>query len=183
MSEIKVRCPKCGKVLRLADNPNIDNAVFTCPVCHEKHRVGECQKIVDAPKTNIACEETQYGFASSSGGEETQIVGSVPKTNVGVLVDGYGSKYQLGIGLNTIGRKASTSDASVQICVDDRYMSRNHAIIEVKNVGGKTLHFFRNGANKNPSYVNGVLVGESDKIILNNNDRIKLGMTEVIFKM
>lgn len=180
MSEIKVRCPKCGKVLRLADNPNIDNAVFTCPVCHEKNRVGDCQRIVEQ---NIASEETQYGYAPSSGGEETQIVGSTPQMNVGSLVDGVGSTYQLRLGINTIGRKAASSNASVQINVDDRYMSRNHAVIEVKNVGGQTLHIFRNGANKNPSYINGTLVDATDQIILNNNDRIKLGMTEIRFKM
>ena len=30
MSEIKIKCPTCGKVLRLQDAPNIDAAFFTC---------------------------------------------------------------------------------------------------------------------------------------------------------
>lgn len=181
--EIKIKCPKCGKILRLADNPNIDNAVFTCPVCKEKHRVGECQRILDTPKPSIASEETQYGSAPSSGGDETQIVGapqSQPK--IGTLADNFGRSYPLAMGINTIGRKASTSTASVQINVEDRYMSRSHAIIEVKNAGGQTLHILRNGANKNPSCLNGTLVEANDLLILNHGDRIKLGMTELTFK-
>lgn len=181
--EIKIKCPKCGKILRLADSPTIDNAVFTCPVCNEKHRVGECQRIVDTPKPSFASEETQYGFVPSSGGEETQIVGASPsQPKIGTLADIFGRNYQLSTGINTIGRKASTSTATVQINVEDRYMSRSHAVIEVKNAGGQTLHILRNGANKNPSFFNGTLVGDNDQLILNNGDRIKLGMTELVFK-
>lgn len=184
MPEIKVKCPKCGKILRLADSPTINNATFTCPVCNEKHRVGECQRIVDTPKPSIAGEETQYGFTPSPvGGDETQIVGapqSLPK--IGRLADNFGRTYPLSMGVNTIGRKAATSTATVQINVEDRYMSRSHAIIEVKHAGTRTLHILRNGANKNPSYLNGTLIGEHDQLILNNGDRIKLGMTELTFK-
>ena len=43
MNEIKIKCPTCGKVLRLQDAPNINAAFFTCPVCEEKHVVGKCQ--------------------------------------------------------------------------------------------------------------------------------------------
>lgn len=42
MNEIKIKCPTCGKVLRLQDAPNINAASFTCPVCEEKHVVGKC---------------------------------------------------------------------------------------------------------------------------------------------
>lgn len=184
MKEIKIKCPKCGKVLRLEDNPNIDNAVFTCPVCKEKHKVGDCQRIVDTPKQNIVSEETQYSFnaPASSDDNETQYVGFAPQPQIGTLVDAVGNPYQLSLGINTIGRRATTSTATVQIAVDDRYMSRNHAIIEVKNAGGQILHILRNGANKNPSYHNGSLVGPSDQMILNNGDCIKFGMTELTFK-
>lgn len=185
MSEIKIKCPKCGKILRLLDSPTINNATFTCPVCKEKHKVGECLRIVDAPKQNIASEETQYGFtpSASASGDETQIVGaSQSQSKLGTLADNSGRAYPLAMGINTIGRKATTSTASVQINVEDRYMSRSHAIIEVKNAGGQTLHILRNGANKNPSYLNGTLVEANDQLILNNGDRIKLGMTELTFR-
>ena len=185
MNEIKIKCPTCGKVLRLQDAPNINAASFTCPVCKEKHIVGKCQRYAEQPKpTSPSSEETQYGPAQSSacGGDETR-VGSAPSTKIGVLADNTGRTYQLCIGINTIGRKAASSTASVQIVTDDRTMSRSHAIIEVSNAGGKTIHILRNGANKNPSYLNGTVIGPQDQLILNNGDRIRMGNTELTFKI
>lgn len=185
MSEIKIKCPTCGKVLRLQDTLNINAATFTCPVCNEKHTVGRCQRYVERSKlTSPSCEETQYGPTQSSAcGEDETRIGSVPDTEIGTLADNMGRTYQLCIGINTIGRKASTSTASVQIVTDDRTMSRSHAIIEVSDIGGEMIHILRNGANKNPSYLNGTVIGSQDQFILNNGDCIKMGTTELIFKI
>lgn len=198
MNEIKIKCPTCGKVLRLQDAPNINAASFTCPVCKEKHVVGKCQRYVEQPKPMVSSgDETRYGGASAQqGGDETRIgsqpqcggsdetrIGSASSHAVGVLVDNLGRTYQLRSGINTIGRKAASSPASVQIATDDRTMSRSHAVIEVSNAGGNTIHILRNGANKNPSYLNGSLIGQQDQLILNNGDRIKMGNTEVTFKI
>lgn len=198
MSEIKIKCPTCGKILRLQDSPTINTASFSCPVCKEKHVVGNCQRFVEQPKPQQAVgEETQYGPTAShmSGGEETQYAGSgystsgeetqiysAPQSNIGTLVDNLGRTYKLRLGINTIGRKASTSSATVQIDTTDRTMSRSHAVIEVRNASGQMLHILKNGANKNPSYHKGSLVGVSDQMILNNGDIVKFGSTELIFK-
>lgn len=176
MNEIKIKCPTCGKVLRLKDVPNINAAFFTCPVCKEKHIVGKCQRYVEQPKPIASSgDETQYGggFVQQSGGDETQIgpqpqygggdetrTASASCPTVGVLVDNMGSTYALRLGINTIGRSAASSTATIQIATNDRTMSRSHAVIEVSNAGGKTIHILRNGANKNPSYMNGVLIGQ-----------------------
>ncbi|WP_288592019.1 FHA domain-containing protein [uncultured Prevotella sp.] len=198
MSEIKIKCPTCGKVLRLQDAPNINAASFTCPVCEEKHVVGKCQRYVEQPKPMVSSgDETRYGGASArQGDDETRIgsqpqcggsdetrIGSVSSPAVGVLMDNMGRTYQLRLGINTIGRKAASSPASVQIATDDRTMSRSHAVIEVSHAGGKTIHILRNGANKNPSFLNGSLIGQQDQLILNNGDRIKMGNTEMTFKI
>lgn len=199
MSEIKIKCPTCGKVLRLQDMPDINAASFTCPVCKEKHIVGKCQRYVEQPKP-IASQgdETRYGSspAQQSGGDETRIdsqqrqgggdetrINSESQLSLGVIVDCMGRTYHLCSGINIIGRKAGSSAASVQIATDDRIMSRSHAIIEVYNAGGKTIHILRNGSNKNPSYLNGSLIGQNDQLILNNGDRIKMGNTELTFKI
>ncbi len=185
MNEIKIKCPTCGKILRLQDASNINAASFTCPVCKEKHVVGKCQRYVEQPNPAASsCEETQYCSAppSQNSAEETHI-GLAPSVKIGTLTDVMGRTYQLYIGINTVGRKAGSSTASVQIVTDDRTMSRSHAIIEVSNAGGKTVHILRNGANKNPSYLNGSLIGQQDQLILNNGDRIKMGNTELTFKI
>lgn len=198
MNEIKIKCPTCGKVLRLQDAPNINAASFTCPVCEEKHVVGKCQRYVEQPKPMVSSgDETRYGGASAQqGGDETRIgsqpqcggsdetrIGSASSPAVGVLVDNLGRTYQLRSGINAIGRKAASSPASVQIATDDRTMSRSHTVIEVSHAGGKTIHILRNGANKNPSFLNGSLIGQHDQLILNNGDRIKMGNTEMTFKI
>lgn len=198
MNEIKIKCPTCGKVLRLQDAPNINAASFTCPVCEEKHVVGKCQRYVEQPKPMVSSgDETRYGGASArQGGDETRIgsqpqcggsdetrIGSASSSAVGVLMDNMGRTYQLRLGINTIGRKAASSPASVQIATDDRTMSRSHAVIDVSHAGGKTIHILRNGANKNPSFLNGSLIGQQDQLILNNGDRIKMGNTEMTFKI
>lgn len=198
MNEIKIKCPTCGKVLRLQDAPNINAASFTCPVCEEKHVVGKCQRYVEQPKPMVSSgDETRYGGASARQGDDETRIGSQPQCGgsdetrigsasspaVGVLVDNLGRTYQLRSGINTIGRKAASSPASVQIATDDRTMSRSHAVIDVSHAGGKTIHILRNGANKNPSYLNGSLIGQQDQLILNNGDRIKMGNTEMTFKI
>lgn len=191
MSEIKIKCPTCGKVLRLADKPNINQASFTCPVCKDKHVVGKCQRIMNTP----LAEETQYSTPQSTGyssGEETQIGGYSQRSDetqigfapqgAGCLVDTFGRSYPLRPGVNTIGRRAQTSTATIQIQTDDHYMSRNHAIIEVRQVGGKTICLLKNWNNKNSSYLNGTLVASGDQLVLNNGDRMRFGKTELTFK-
>ena len=197
MNEIKIKCPTCGKILRLLDSPTINTASFTCPVCKEKHVVGNCQRFVEQPKPQQPVgEETQYGPTASrmSSGDETQYAGggystigeetqiySAPQSNIGSLIDNLGRIYKLRLGINTIGRRASTSSATVQIDTADRTMSRSHAVIEVRNAGGQMVHILKNRANKNPSYHKGSLVGPSDQMILNNGDKVKFGSTELTF--
>lgn len=194
MDELKIKCPSCGKIIGIANKPGIENASFTCPVCKERHKVGECPKVIMKPISKDDSEKTQYGIDqhTSSDTEKTRYSASDFRSNdthtkselkIGVLVDNFGNVYQLYNGINSIGRKASSSPASVQIAVEDRYMSRNHAIIEVRNSGGNILHIMKNGANKNPSYVNGKLIESFDQVILNHGDKIKLGYTELTFKL
>lgn len=182
--EIRIKCPTCGKILRLQDEQNINVKTFTCPVCKERHVIGNCKRIVEQPKPQAPVgEETQYGGlgANNQDVEETRIE-LTPETKAGGLVDNFGRKYQLQMGINTIGRKANSSTATVQIDTQDRTMSRSHAIVDVRNAGGQIVHILKNGANKNPSYLNGSVLGPNDQMVLNNGNRIKFGDTELIFK-
>lgn len=199
MSEITIKCPTCGKILRLHDSPTINTASFTCPVCKEKHIVRNCQRVVKSqPKQSAISEETQYGYSQPTrnseetqygpalshmgGGEETQIA-SAP-VQIGNLIDNdNGTRYQLQLGANIVGRKAATSPATIQIVDNSGYMSRNHASIEVRNAGGKLLHIFKNTKNQNSSYINDVLVQNGDQLILNDGDRLKLGEKKLTFKL
>ncbi len=192
MSEISIKCPTCGKILKVQGGNNINNLSFTCPVCQEKHKVGDCKRVVKQQR--IASEETDYGEApspagrnvkeagygsvssSSNGGEETNAI------CIGYLVDEFGNRYQLRLGLNTIGRKAMSSTASVQVVDYEGFMSRNHASIEVRNSNGRMLYILKDTENTNPSYVNGSMVTKGDRMILNDGDKLKFGLKILTFK-
>lgn len=178
MSEIRIKCPTCGKVLRLNDVPEIAAATFICPNCGQKHVVGDCQRYGPTPLPDV--DGTRYDAALA--GVEGAAVGTLSPAEVGRLVDACGAEYGLCVGLNTIGRKASTSEAEVQIATNDRTMSRNHAVIEVRSVGAGVQHILSNGKNKNPSYLNGMLIGAGDRLVLSNGDSIKMGETVLTFK-
>lgn len=190
MAEIRIKCPTCGKILRVADAPNINQSSFVCPICKERHIVGKCVHIEASPQPRSG-EDTYIGGSPSNTGVDETRIGGIDETQIGHapqhqaighLTDLNGKNYQLRIGINSIGRKASTSTATVQIDTADRYMSRNHAIIEVRQVGGQIVHILKNDANKNPSYVNDTIMGANDQLILNDGSRLTFGKTQLVFK-
>ncbi len=86
MNEIKIKCPTCGKALRLAETPNVDAVSFTCPVCKERHVVGDCQRYNPAPQPSASGgDETRYGGAPSlrQTGDETRIGATLYKLLAG----------------------------------------------------------------------------------------------------
>lgn len=86
-------------------------------------------------------------------------------------------RYPLAIGRNTIGRRSSTPQATVQIETNgNNTMSRFHAVIETVRMADMSIRaIISNGSNKNPTFVSGVLLNGSDKLILKNGAEIKMG--------
>lgn len=198
--------------LKVADGIDVQNKKFVCPSCKERHFFRDCLNLMKTPNpvgkkqdgsNTEAGEKTRYG-SNAEAGEKTQYSGGAntdektkvkdeektkvaeepKKVVIGCLLDSNGKPYNLAEGNNTIGRKASQCNSSVKIETEDRYMSRNsHAVIDVSVNGQKVVHVIKNGANKNPSYVNDVLIGAADELVLNNGDVIKLGETKLTFKI
>ena len=90
-------------------------------------------------------------------------------------------EYSLHKGQNTIGRKAKTGHAEVQIS-DDRYMSRQHAVITIKEGGSGLEHHLQPTNPKNPIKVNGRLLQNADIVVLQWGDRLTFGHTELVFE-
>lgn len=127
--------------------------------------------------------ETRYVGHSSSPfqSDETILAGKKEEVTPGYLLYG-GQKYPLGFGNNVIGRKATTSQATVQIATDDRYMSRQHLAIQVCKVSTDNVRVVvSNYHNKNASYVNGQLLNEGDQLVLTEGSIIKMGNTTVVY--
>lgn len=125
--------------------------------------------------------QTQHMNAGMSSGT---IIGTSQPEATGRLTDDNGITYPLQSGVNTIGRKDACSYASTQISTDDRYMSRNHAVIEVSGYGPGLMCVLRFGDNSQvPIVHNDIPLAPGQSARLTNGDRITLGHTKLTFWM
>lgn len=124
--------------------------------------------------------ETQLGGGYNGGGDTLLSSKQVAPKQAYLVVDG--RKYPLAFGTNIVGRKAETSQATVQIDTSDRYMSRRHAkIVVTRLTGGKLKAVISNDLNKNISTIDGEDILQNDAIVLQNGDRIVMGKTTVTY--
>ena len=135
--------------------------------------------LVNTPSGESA---TVLGGAGSGQLGETQYVPK-PSRQKQCFLFLNGRRYPLSAGRNVVGRKASSSDAQVQIETSDLYMSRRHICIEVIRLAdGSSKVLVSNDKNKNSTYVNGSLLNVGDRVVLTNGTQIKMGDTIVTYK-
>lgn len=92
--------------------------------------------------------------------------------------------YLLPIGRNIVGRSGETSEATIQIESEDRYMSRQHCCIDVKmGSDGQVTAVLSNYQNKNVMKVNGHQIQKGTSIQLSDGNTITMGHTNVKFKL
>lgn len=200
METKRIKCPSCGVLLDVRNSQNEAVKMITCPQCKAQLKVMFSQQHAATPQSFGETEyvgnsngETQYvnrdngetryvGHSSSpSQSDETILAGKKEEVTPGYLLYG-GQKYPLGFGNNVIGRKATTSQATVQIATNDRYMSRQHLAIQVCKVSTDNVRVVvSNYHNKNASYVNGELLNEGDQLVLTEGSIIKMGNTTVVY--
>lgn len=181
MTAIKIKCPNCGKVLIVQDDPSNASKNVVCPACREKNPFSSFKKVIPAPvedKTELA----------GSGNEDKTVLKHCLKTmSMGFLLDENSRrKYPLEEGFNLIGRqpKQSVALASVAIVTDDAGLSRKHLKIEVsKGMDGTVRHWASNAENKNPTSINGKRLEAGDKVVLHDGDTISSSLTVLSFHL
>ena len=90
--------------------------------------------------------------------------------------------FKLALGMNMVGRKSETSQATLQLPTDDRYMSRVNARIDVSRTVSGSWHVTISSVNeRNLVKVNGRTVSMTDKLVLMNGQVITLGHSDVYF--
>lgn len=168
MAKLKITCPNCRSLLSIEETPGIGDKMLSCPICRFRAKVSvfQQQALGKARPNDDDEEPTQINF------------GTMDRT-IGSLFHG-AEEYSLHKGPNTIGRKAKTGHAEVQIS-DDRYMSRQHAVITIKEGGSGLEHHLQPTNPKNPIKVNGKLLQNADVVILQWGDRLTFGHTEIVF--
>ena len=190
MMKKSVVCPNCGVILEVVNSKNEAVKQIFCPNCKI-----DLQVKFDSLSKQPLNAHTYYAPKSPSVGNmgETQlsrrkvgttILASAPSKNVSAKLVFKGVDYPLQTGRNVIGRKATTSQASIQIATVDRYMSRQHAVIHLSTLPDGTLKAtFQNYQNKNDTTVDGQPVETGDEIRLVDGNSITMGNTSIIFKI
>jgi len=183
---VKIKCPGCGSILPVRNQPDLEKKSVTCPVCKKKSRIADCQKIKEQKEDDA----TQYRFDSKNNDEEERTTLNREYTvPLGRLVNMQtGSVHRLSLGKNTIGRKVAEPLPSVTIAIEETQtknsMSREHAVIEVTRLAnGSYRHFLSNWNNKNATSVNGRPLVEADRIVLSGEEIIKMGQVSVRFEI
>lgn len=174
MGKLKLVCPNCRSLLEIDDAPGISDKMLTCPICRFRAKVAVYQQQgmgKSRPVSNDEEEPTQVNF------------GMMDRT-IGSLF--YGRKeFSLHKGENTIGRKAQSGRAEVQICDEygevDKYMSRQHAIINICEGASGLEHRLKPTNPKNPIKINGSLLTNDDIVILQWGDELTFGHTPLKF--
>ncbi len=125
---IRISCPKCGSVLKVKNIPGLEKKIITCPVSKSTHLFSQYKRMVTEQE-----DCTIYpGFEKGNHESKKESTDDDLQAMMGRLcvVNEY-SIFPLKWGKNIVGRKASTSMATIQIPCKEMGMSREHLIIEV----------------------------------------------------
>lgn len=183
-----IKCPHCGVVLGVK-NPNNEAAKqIRCPNCRKILQVKflDQEEVLEAPTFYGPNAGGIEGATHYEGGVDgrTRLANSSPKewSNVKLVLDG--KDYPLVEGVNIIGRRGNSSEATVQLDTSDRYLSRQHCKIIVTQLpDGTKKVVLSNYKNKNRTTINNQLIEEGDEIRLADGYTITMGHTIVTFKL
>ena len=129
-----------------------------CPQCGEELQVDSVQGLEEKKAPCPSCHRS------------SPIKDYYPKYSL--KVDG--KNYQLHFGQQWVGRKCDGNDAAVQIPDETRFMSRKHAVIELRcAANGVECTFEEHG--KNPTAKEGIELIQDDIVYLAINDCLTMG--------
>ena len=181
---INIKCPYCSAMLKVQNQPGLENAYITCPVCGRKSSFRDFKKM-NVPTGDEDETITSKGKKTASCDNEDETVKNTGGLQaIGSLLMPNGRSEQLHIGVNTIGRESHSTLAEITFpdTHNSKKSSRNHSKIEViRQSNGACKHVLYNWQNRNPTYVNGDVVEQGDRIILHNGDTIRFADVSVRF--
>lgn len=192
------KCPGCGKafVFTILYPETVFKQDYKCRQCNTVATIGEFVNAANGmpatpppvPTPEKSDLDTEVAILPPVPKQKTKIDYDEGKTiiatpKLAVLVDEEGNEYKLQEGRNTIGRKADSSTATIQIPTKDRSMSRNHiAITAVLKPSGGYKYTICNTENKFGTYINDSELEKGRYISLLNGDKIRLSRTVLTFK-
>jgi hypothetical protein len=185
-----IKCPKCTFQGLVVDFKEVPIRVVWCPECNTNLKV-----IVKEEKYDIMCPKCQHKTdVDSYLNKPREQMQPDDEPGTGPAVDLLSQKQLfkpcilalekgncdtkkiiLKKGLNTIGRKASTSQSTIQLSGDE-FISKNHAAIEVVMKKDYTFeHRLSDRNSTNGTYHNDMLLEPNDINILMPGDTVGFG--------
>jgi len=155
-----------------------------CPVCHAKTEVANP---TNEPSILVTCSnpECQAKMRVTFDTGETQLASPKSKKNALGSLMCLHQEYPLRLGTNTVGRKSPTSDADIQIDVNDHTMSRVHLTLEAVQLQNGRIKVIAGDARPKAQAREKPLIYEDeplfyeDRVVLANGDVMVLGKTKV----
>ncbi len=182
-------------MLKLPETPGIETKNVKCPVCNNTNAFTDFRPVVDnptAPKQRPRVPDFGNKPAANADETATKLIdnttykgGKKGSGTLGSLRSG-GMVFPLQIGKNIIGRQSSASQATIPLpCPDNKRMSRQHLLIEVKSNPDGSLNHVASlyKQQTNSTYINGQQLLYGNYIVLNDGARITLPNFELEFNI
>ena len=175
LDKVKTVCPQCKTPLIVKNADRVASKQVKCPSCGQRLAV-------------------KFPVDKSAEPEEKEAVQEQPKTIDGSFLSSKphshslhtpaGELRKLVEGVNTVGRASPNSNATIQLHVNDAYMSRNSAKIELRRLPtGQERVTLSYWESKNPILVNNNPLDLYDVVVLHHADRITLGRTIIVYEV
>ncbi|MDE6397350.1 MAG: FHA domain-containing protein [Muribaculaceae bacterium] len=169
---IFVKCPACAKVLKFRAVPNFREGMITCPHCGVKNRVRDAQILTPLSRTPEKPVDRR-DESTNVIGEETKMIGA--RAFIRAVDDD--KEFELKPGANTVGRQASSRQASIMFEDPEMYMSRLHATITFVT-GPKPVLHLKDESSANGTFINDVRIPAGSIVMLHPGTRFKMGNKE-----
>ena len=183
MSErFRIICPSCRTVLEGDSKEGLESMRIRCPKCGKTYGFTEFLPFYDDETDLSVARQIQHNCSQPGSGDETQVGLSVNYTIGCIIAPGAPAPIPLRPGRNSIGRKASSSSASIQIEDSSCTMSREHYYIDVIVTGSKVTHLLSVSPKAmNTTELDGVKLEKTDRLVLNDGCHIRSGNVTVEF--
>ena len=172
MEKIRIKCPVCGAVLEVLDDPANAEKSVKCPNCQQRNKYKDFKRVLPAP-VPIAPDQDETHIATKRN------------ESPGYLLDkATGRVYPLREGEQLVGRKPhkTAPKADIPIETKDQGMSREHLYIEVVSGRDGRYHIYASNAkNQNPTEINGVHLVDGDQVGIRHGDVLKLCDTVLVY--
>lgn len=176
-NNVFIKCPECGKVLQFKAFPNYQKAKLTCPFCKYQNSI-ENYVSIKTPSQQLQPQPPLDGDGDTEDLDATRTPGSVQLRCVDT-----GATRTLREGLNTIGRSSATPQATVTFDDPQKYLSRNHATINVVATGkGLSVRLQDNGS-KNGTFINNTRLSSGTIVAVQNGGMFTMGRLRFVVEI